>query len=55
MAGSIDTHIVAHGGQTALCPKCPVDSVIGAASGDPITPEFLKLMHDHWFQKPKQF
>lgn len=36
-------------GQTALCPYCPVDSVIGSASGYPITPEFLKLMHDYWF------
>ncbi len=36
-------------GQTALCPKCPVDSVIGSASGYPITREFLQRMHDHWF------
>jgi hypothetical protein len=36
-------------GQTALCPECPVDSVIGSASGYPITEEFLKRMHDHWF------
>ena len=36
-------------GQTAICPYCPVDSVIGSASGYPITTEFLKLMHDRWF------
>lgn len=36
-------------GQTAVCPKCPVDSVIGSASGFPITAEFLQRMHDHWF------
>ena len=36
-------------GQTAICPKCPVDSVIGSASGYPITQEFLQRMHDHWF------
>lgn len=36
-------------GQTALCPRCPVDSVIGSASGYPITPEFLSRMHEHWF------
>ena len=36
-------------GETALCPKCPVDSVIGSASGFPITPEFLHRMHDKWF------
>lgn len=37
------------GGQTALCPKCPVDSVIGSASGYPITIDFLRRMHDYWF------
>jgi hypothetical protein len=35
--------------QTALCPKCPVDSVIGSASGYPITAEFLERMHEYWF------
>jgi hypothetical protein len=36
-------------GQTAMCPRCPVDSVIGSASGYPITAEFLQRMHDKWF------
>jgi hypothetical protein len=36
-------------GQTAICPKCPVDSVIGSSSGYPITTEFLQQMHDRWF------
>ncbi len=36
-------------GQTALCPRCGIDSVIGSESGYPITPEFLKAMKDHWF------
>jgi uncharacterized paraquat-inducible protein A len=36
-------------GQTAICPRCPVDSVIGSASGYPVTAEFLLRMHDHWF------
>jgi hypothetical protein len=36
-------------GQTAMCPMCPVDSVIGSASGYPITPEFLREMHDKYF------
>lgn len=36
-------------GQTAICPECSVDSVIGSASGFPITAEFLRRMHDHWF------
>jgi hypothetical protein len=36
-------------GQTALCPQCMIDSVIGSDSGYPITPEFLRAMKDHWF------
>lgn len=35
--------------QTALCPKCGIDSVIGSASGFPITKEFLEQMYAHWF------
>jgi hypothetical protein len=35
--------------QTALCPKCEIDSVIGSASGYPITRDFLMRMHEHWF------
>jgi hypothetical protein len=38
-----------HKAATALCPNCPVDSVIGSASGYPITPEFLKRMREYWF------
>ena len=34
---------------TAICPVCDIDSVIGDASGYPITPEFLKELHDYWF------
>lgn len=36
-------------GQTALCPHCGVDSVLGSHSGFPITPEFLAAMHRYWF------
>jgi hypothetical protein len=36
-------------GQTAICPFCPADSVIGSASNYPITREFLEAMHGHWF------
>lgn len=36
-------------GQTALCPRCGIDSVIGDASGLPIAPEFLARMEAHWF------
>ncbi len=34
---------------TAFCPKCSIDSVIGDASGFPITKAFLKKMRMHWF------
>ena len=38
-------------GQTALCPRCGIDAVIGSKSGYPITIDFLGLMRAHWFQK----
>lgn len=34
---------------TALCPYCSTDSVIGDASGFPITKEFLREMRKRWF------
>ena len=37
------------GSATALCPECGIDSVIGSASGFPITEDFLKRMNQHWF------
>jgi hypothetical protein len=36
-------------GQTAMCPRCGIDSVIGSASGFPITARFLAKMESHWF------
>ena len=36
-------------GQTALCAKCGIDSVIGSSSGFPIAKEFLQEMHKYWF------
>ncbi|MDP9314621.1 MAG: cytoplasmic protein [Chloroflexota bacterium] len=36
--------------RTAICPECMIDSVIGDASGLPITGEFLQRMHDYWFE-----
>jgi len=35
--------------ETALCPYCGIDSVIGESSGYPITKEFLEKMQDYWF------
>jgi hypothetical protein len=37
-------------GQTALCPKCGIDSVVGSASGVPITRAFLECMYVRWFK-----
>jgi hypothetical protein len=34
---------------TAVCPHCGIDSVIGESSGFPITRMFLKGMHKEWF------
>jgi hypothetical protein len=34
---------------TALCPVCGIDSVIGSASGFPLSAEFLEEMHQLWF------
>lgn len=36
-------------GDTALCPSCGIDSVIGSASGYPVNKEFLEAMKKHWF------
>ena len=38
--------------QTAFCPKCGIDSVIGDLSGYPVEdPIFLQEMRMHWFNK----
>lgn len=37
-------------GQTALCPRCGIDSVIGSAAGYPLTHEVLRAMNVRWFQ-----
>ena len=35
---------------TAICPHCGIDAVIGDASGFPVASEaFLKQMAQHWF------
>ena len=37
------------GGQTACCPHCGIDSVIGSVSGFPIEESFLDEMCGYWF------
>ena len=36
-------------GDTALCPVCGIDAVIGSDSGIEITTEFLAAMKAYWF------
>ncbi len=36
-------------GQTALCPKCGIDSVIGSASGYTVSRELLMKLNRHYF------
>jgi hypothetical protein len=36
-------------GQTALCPKCGIDSIIGDRAGYELTAQFLSRMRRHWF------
>jgi len=40
--------------QTALCPRCGVDSVIGSASQYRIDDVFLRGMHQHFFSSGKR-
>lgn len=35
--------------ETAVCPYCGIDSVIGESAGYPITKEFLEEMQKYWF------
>jgi hypothetical protein len=42
--------------QTAICPKCSIDSVLGDRSGLPVTAAaFLKAMHERWFETRKSW
>lgn len=34
---------------TALCPYCGMDSILGESSGFPINEQFLIGMHKEWF------
>lgn len=40
--------------QTALCPKCGVDSVLGSASNHRLDDTFLRGMHTHFFSSHKR-
>ena len=36
-------------GETAVCPHCGTDAVVGSACGIPITPSVLRRTHERWF------
>ncbi|MDR2639346.1 MAG: cytoplasmic protein [Helicobacteraceae bacterium] len=36
-------------GQTAVCPYCGIDSVIGESAEREITADFLRQMNEYWF------
>lgn len=36
-------------GQTAVCPRCGVDAVVGSAAGFPMTRAFLVRMYERWY------
>jgi hypothetical protein len=41
--------LVDRAGETAVCPHCGIDAVVGSASGIPITPSVLARAHARWF------
>lgn len=38
-------------GDTALCPRCGIDSVLPETEDYPLTSHFLSAMHDYWFDR----
>lgn len=38
---------------TACCPYCGIDSVLGNACGYDLTPKFIQQMNEFWFSIPK--
>ena len=38
-------------GETAVCPYCGIDAVIGESSGFPITKDFLRKMSHYYFDE----
>lgn len=50
----IDERRSARAGQTAMCPHCGIDAVIGDKSGIELTPEFLQRMNSFWFAMPSE-
>ncbi len=38
-------------GQTALCPRCGIDSVLGSNAGVLLDLAFFQRMHEYWFER----
>lgn len=38
-------------GQTVLCPKCGIDSVVGDMCGFELNEQILELAHKFWYRK----
>jgi len=38
-------------GETALCAKCGIDSVLPSAAPVPLTADTLQAMHTYWFER----
>ncbi len=38
-------------GDTAVCPRCGGEAVLGDSAGFALTPQFLDQMNDAWFQR----
>ena len=51
---SADIKTWVDGNQTALCPRCGVDAVIGNASKHRLDDVFLRGMHQHFFTAAKR-
>ena len=49
LTNEIDYWILNEIRDTALCPYCYLDSVLGEKSGFPITNEFLTAMNNYWY------
>ena len=44
----IEEYIEEEPDDTAICPYCGIDAVIGESSGYPMTEDFMKRMHRRW-------
>lgn len=50
----IDERRSMRAGQTAMCPHCGIDAVIGDKAGFELTKEFLERMNSFWFSMPSE-